>query len=171
MTAEAKTVVADVADVEATAERAALGAYLQGQRDSVLAILDGLDERAWRTSVVPSGWTPLSLLEHLGHAEQFWAQVVLAGEVPPLSWWSEGEAREVGDVAAFYRDQCARTDAILADLGLDDRPPGVLRPNLPAPVHDVRDVLLHLVEETARHAGHLDIARELLDGRTGLGPR
>jgi uncharacterized protein DUF664 len=160
-----------VPDVDATAERAALGAYLQAQRDSVLAIVDGLDQGAWRTSVVPSGWTPLSLLEHLGHAERFWAQVVLAGEVSPLPWASEGEAREVGDVVAFYRDQSARTDAIVADLDLGARPPGVFLSDLPTPVHDVRDVVLHLVEETARHAGHLDIARELLDGRTGLGPR
>jgi hypothetical protein len=38
-------------------------------------------------------------------------------------------------------------------------------------IHTVRDVVLHMIEEVARHAGHLDIARELLDGRTGLGPR
>ena len=72
---------------------------------------------------------------------------------------------------AFYRDQCDRTDAIVADLSLDDRPPGVRRPDLPAQTTDVRDVMFHLLEETARHAGHLDIARELLDGRIGLGPR
>ena len=156
---------------ETTAERAALDAYLQAQRDSALAVVDGLDEAAWRTSIVPSGWTPLSLVEHLGHAERFWAQVVLAGEVSPLPWSSDEERREVDDVVAFYRDQCARTDAILAGLRLDDRPPGVFLPDLPTEVHDVRDVVLHLVEETARHAGHLDIARELLDRQTGLGPR
>ena len=156
---------------ETTAERAALDAYLQAQRDSALAVVDGLDEAAWRTSIVPSGWTPLSLVEHLGHAERFWAQVVLAGEVSPLPWSSDEERREVDDVVAFYRDQCARTDAILVGLRLGDRPPGVFVPNLPTEVHDVRDVVLHLVEETARHAGHLDIARELLDGQTGLGPR
>ena len=160
-----------VAEVEATVERAALDAYLRAQRDSVLAILDGLDEAALRHSVVPSGWTPLSLLEHLGHAERFWAQAVLAGKVSPLPWPSDQEDRRVDDVVAFYRDQCARTDVIVAGLELDGRPPGVFRPDLPTPVHDVRDVVLHLVEETARHAGHLDIARELLDGRTGLGPR
>jgi hypothetical protein len=44
-------------------------------------------------------------------------------------------------------------------------------PDLPTDLGTVREVVLHLVEETARHAGHLDIARELLDGRTGLGPR
>ena len=102
--------------VEATAERSALGTYLQAQRDSVLAIVDGLAESAWRSSIVPSGWTPLSLVEHLGHAERFWAQVVLAGEVSPLPWSSEEERREVSDVVAFYGDQSARTDVIVAGL-------------------------------------------------------
>jgi hypothetical protein len=165
----------------ASAEREALLSYLVAQRAAVLEIVDGLDERSLRRSVVPSGWTCLGLLEHLGHAERFWAQVVLAGEVSALPWpdaegeWDPAAAlvsdRETVDVIAFYRDQCARTDTIVARLDLDDRPPGVHRVDLPAQVFDVREVVLHLVEETARHAGHLDIARELLDGRIGLGPR
>ena len=164
------------------AERAALLGYLAAQRSAVVAVVDGLDEVSLRQSVVPSGWTCLGLLEHLGHAERFWAQAVLAGEVSALPWtdepegeWDPGAAlvsdHDTADVIAFYRDQCARTDAIVARLDLDDRPPGVHRVDLPARVADVRAVLLHLLEETARHAGHLDIARELLDGRTGLGPR
>ena len=164
------------------AERGALLGYLAAQRVAVLAVVDGLDEGSLRRSVVPSGWTCLGLLEHLGHAERFWAQAVLGGEVSALPWTDEPEGEwdpaaalvsdhETADVATFYHDQCARTDAIVSGLDLDDRPPGVHRVDLPAPVADVRDVLLHLLEETARHAGHLDIARELLDGRTGLGPR
>lgn len=163
-----------------TTERLALLACLEAQRSSVLAVVTDLDARSWRRSVVPSGWTPVGLVEHLGHAERFWGQIVLAERVSPLPWWS-GEGRPqgsgfdsdapVGEVLTFYRDQAAQTDAILADLHLDDRPPGVLRPDLPTPVGDVRDVVLHLIEETARHAGHLDLARELLDGRTGLGVR
>jgi uncharacterized protein DUF664 len=164
------------------AERAALLGYLAAQRSAVVAVVDGLDEVSLRQSVVPSGWTCLGLLEHLGHAERFWSQVVLAGAVTALPWsdeaegvWDPGAAlvseHRTVDVIAFYRDQCARTDATVAGFDLDDRPPGVDRRDLPAPVGDVRDVMLHLLEETARHAGHLDIARELLDGRTGLGPR
>jgi hypothetical protein len=165
-----------------TAEREALTAYLTAQRASVLAVVEGLDGTSLRRPVVPSGWTCLGLLEHLGHAERFWAQAVLSSEVSALPWpeekddeWDPDAAfvsdHDVTDVLAFYRDQCARTDAIVAGLDLDDRPSGLRRPDLPAQVADVRDVVLHLLEETARHAGHLDIARELLDGRTGLGPR
>lgn len=170
----------------ASPERDGLLAALGAQRASVLAIVSDLDEASWRSSVVPSGWTPLGLLEHLGGAERLWGQVVLGGRVPPRSRPHAAEAgeeetgeepsgfvsdREVDDVLTFYRDQCAQTDLVLEGLALDDRPPGMRRPDLPTPVTDVRDVVLHLVEETARHAGHLDIARELLDGRTGLGPR
>lgn len=163
-----------------SAERVALRTYLDAQRSSVLAIVADLDEASWRRSVVPSGWTPLGLLEHLGHAERFWSQVVLADRVSPLPWPAGEDSgggprfvsgHAVGDVVAFYQDQSARTDEILDGFALDDRPPGVRRPDLPTPVTDVRDVVLHLIEETARHAGHLDIARELLDGHTGLGPR
>jgi hypothetical protein len=163
-------------------ERDALLGWLAAQRGAVLAVVDGLDEVSLRRSVVPSGWTCLGLLEHLGHAERFWAQAVLAGEVSPLPWTDEPEGEwdpsaalvshhRTADVVTFYADQCARTDAIVSGLDLDDRPPGVRRHDLPTRVADVREVVLHLIEETARHAGHLDIGRELLDGRTGLGPR
>lgn len=162
------------------ADRLALLAHLGAQRSSVLAIVADLDEASWRRSVVPSGWTPAGLVEHLGHAERFWSQIVLADRVPPPHWPQDEEGDDaagfvsshpISDVLDFYRDQCAQTDEILDGLALDDRPPGVRRPDLPTPVADVRDVILHLAEETARHAGHLDIACELLDGRTGRGVR
>src|SRR5215207_9999419 len=66
-----------------TAEVAALMHYLAAQRESVLAIVYGLDEADLRRSVVPSGWTPLGLIEHLGWAEHFWVEHVLAGAAPP----------------------------------------------------------------------------------------
>lgn len=166
-----------------SADRIALLAHLDVQRSSVLAIVADLDEASWRRSVVPSGWTPAGLVEHLGHAERFWSQIVLADRVTALHRPQDDEGEEddeaagfvsshpVSDVVDFYRDQCAQTDEILDGLALDDRPPGVRRPDLPTPVSDVREVIFHLAEETARHAGHLDIARELLDGRTGRGVR
>lgn len=162
----------------AFAERDSLLACLGAQRASVLAIVSDLDDTSWRSSVVPTGWTPLGLLEHLGGAERLWGQIVLVGRVSPLPW-PRAEASGAGfvsdhgvdDVIAFYRAQCRQTDRALEGLALDDQPPAVRRPDLPTSVNNVRDVVLHLVEETARHAGHLDIARELLDGRTGLGPR
>jgi hypothetical protein len=74
-------------------------------------------------------------------------------------------------VLEFYRDQCERSDAIFTALPLSS-PPRACDPGaLGEQITDLRGITLHMIEETARHAGHLDIVRELIDGRTGLGPR
>jgi Protein of unknown function (DUF664) len=161
----------------------ALLAFLAAQRDAVLSIVAGLDEDAWHRPVVPSGWTPAGLVEHLGGAEWHWFQGVVAGQQPEpepgqedLAPYDPSAATFVSDepsaeIIKFYRDQCASSDAVLAATPLSARPRG--RHNVPGQDQppDVRWVVLHMIEETARHAGHLDIARELLDGQTGLGPR
>jgi uncharacterized damage-inducible protein DinB len=156
-------------------------AFLDAQRDSVLSIVERLDEEAWHRSVVPSGWTPAGLVEHLGGAERHWFQWVVAASDAELPW-DEGlppydpEAafvcdRPSAEVIGYYRDQCARSDAVLAVTPLSAPPRGRHGdPEMDEPP-SVRWVVLHMIEETARHAGHLDIARELIDGQTGLGPR
>jgi uncharacterized damage-inducible protein DinB len=145
-------------------ERTALETFLAAQRHSALAIVDGLSDRDLRTSVVPSGWTPTSLIAHLADAEHHWFERVVNGSSAP-------RITSTGDELGGYRQQIARSDGILASFGLDDVPLGTVQPEMADRIHTVRDVVLHLIEETARHAGHLDIGRELLDGRTGLGPR
>ncbi|MEU1491688.1 DUF664 domain-containing protein [Streptomyces sp. NPDC005776] len=65
-------------------EKKALSAFLAAQRASVLAIVDGLDTQALTTPVLPSGWTPLGLIEHLGHAERHWFQRSSSGR--PNRW-------------------------------------------------------------------------------------
>jgi uncharacterized damage-inducible protein DinB len=164
---------------EAVAEendRAALSWFLQAQRISVLAIIDGLDAEALTSPVpLPSGWTPLGLIEHLGYAERHWFQEVLLGAADPLPWPDEDTplrtTRPPATVFAFYRTQCDRSDAILAATPLSTAPRGRHPNPLGAEITSLRDIVLHMIEETARHAGHLDVARELLDGTTGLGPR
>ena len=166
--------------IEDTEDQALL-AFLAAQRDAVLSIVAGLDEEAWHRSVVPSGWTPAGLVEHLGGAEWHWFQGVVAGADPDLP----GDLDETpydpaaafvsddpsAEIIGFYRDQCARSDAVLAATPLSAAPRGQHGvPGQDEPP-DVRWVVLHMIEETARHAGHLDIARELIDGQTGLGPR
>jgi uncharacterized damage-inducible protein DinB len=163
-------------------EGRALLTFLNAQRASVLAIVDGLGEDALRAPVVPSGWTPLGLIEHLGHAERHWFQDVAMGSAAPLPWPDDPDGNEDEDapfttsrpteiVFAFYRDQIGRANAVLASTPLSARP--LRRHNREGAdeVTDVRFIVLHMIEETARHAGHLDIARELIDGQTGLGPR
>jgi hypothetical protein len=162
-------------------ERRALLHFLQYQRDSVLAIVDGLDEAAWQKAVVPSGWTPAGLVQHLGDAERHWFQQVVTGSDPGLPW-DEGRpaydpdaafvcGRPAAEVAAYYREQIRRSDAVLAVTPLSAAPRGQHGDPDEAELPSLRWIVLHMIEETACHAGHLDIARELLDGRTDLGLR
>jgi len=162
-------------------ERTALGTFLRAQRRSVFAIVEGLEDRDLRRPAAPSGWTLLGMIEHLAQAERFWFQQVITGAADPLSDrdTAEPEADDrpfatslpVQDVLAFYREQTARSDKILANTPLDSCPAGHIPADMTGEIHTVRDIALHMMEEIARHAGHLDIARELLDGQTGLGPR
>jgi hypothetical protein len=155
--------------------------YLRAQRASVLAIAEDMREEDWHRSVVPTGWTPAGMIEHLGGAEWHWFQGVVAGRQPELP----GDLAEdrppydplavvfttddsSAEVVAFYRDQCAQSEAVLATVPLSAAPLGLHRRYEPP---NVRWVVLHMIEETARHAGHLDIAREFLDGTTRRGGR
>ncbi len=157
-------------------EKEALLTFLEAQRASVLAILEGLDEEALTTAVLPSGWTPLGMIEHLGYAERHWFQEVATGLAESVAWPDDDHAplttpRSPGTVFAFYRAQRERSNAIIASLPLSAPPRGHHPPPLSEETTDLRRIILHMIEETARHAGHLDVVRELLDGKTGLGPR
>jgi hypothetical protein len=155
--------------------------FLRGQRETVLAIVEGLDEEAWHRSVVPTGWTPAGLLEHLSGAEWHWFQGVVMGREPELAGDLDEDRppydrmtvvfttdESASEVVAIYRQQCAQSEAVLAVTPLSAQPVGMHEGFEPP---NVRWVVLHMIEETARHAGHLDIAREFLDGMTRLGGR
>jgi uncharacterized damage-inducible protein DinB len=159
-----------------TTEAVALRHFRDAQRASALAILDGLTDEQLRTSVLPSGWTPLGLIKHLGYAERHWFQRVFRGTAADAPWPDDDEelmtsAHPVAEVFAFYREQCERGNDLLATTPLDAKPAGRHSDDPDDEVADLRGIVLHMIEETARHLGHLDAARELLDGRTGLGPR
>jgi len=157
-------------------DKAALLTFLESQRVAVLEIIDGLGDDALTTSVLPSDWTPLGMVEHLGYAERHWFQEVLTGSATPTPWPDDDHEplntpRSKDTVFAFYRDQQAQANAIVAVTALDAKPQGRHDGDREHEVADLRWILLHMIEETARHAGHLDVVRELLDGRTGLAPR
>jgi Protein of unknown function (DUF664) len=161
--------------------------FLQRQRDAVLKIVEGLSEKAWQTPVVPSGWTVAGMLAHLGGAEHHWFQNVTAGgaEEPP-SDEEEEEQEEAGeydpnaaftcdwpsaDIIADYRAECTKSDEVLAVTPLSAAPRRLdfhPDPEYTGQITNVRWIVLHMIEETATHSGHLEIARELLDGKTGM---
>jgi Protein of unknown function (DUF664) len=154
-------------------EKDALLAALNSQREHVLGALDGLPEDALRRPALPSGWTPLGMVRHLAlEVEQFWFRGAVAGE--PITLTSGDEAWQVPpDVSAaaildLYRDQIARADAIIAATPIGAMPkwwPDFFADFPPRPL---RRTMLHVITETATHAGHLDAARELLDGTQWL---
>jgi hypothetical protein len=165
------------------ADRPALLAALEYQRTAVRSIVDGLSEAHWHTSVVPSGWTPAGLVAHLGGAERHWTcDVILShdsghpfdeefGDEPydpyapfVIDWPSS-------KVLTYYRDQTQQTDEMLATTALGSAPRGRHGTEDLEQPQSVREIVLHLIEETAAHSGHLEIARELLDGKTRLGLR
>jgi Protein of unknown function (DUF664) len=132
--------------------------FLDAQRASVLAMVDGFDEGTLRTPVVPSGWTPLGLIEHLSFAERYWFRQVAAGPAQgpaPARRAQRGRrapfsiSRPAAVVPGFYRDQCARANAVL-----DSAPPrGRAYDEIADEVTDLRWIVLHVIEETARHGG------------------
>jgi hypothetical protein len=150
-------------------ETQALLTSLNAQREHVLGALEGLSEDELRRPLLPSGWTPLGMVQHLAlEVERFWFRGAVAGE--PLTLTSGDEAwrvpAEVPGAAIFglYRDEIAKADAIIAATPIDAMPkwwPDFFTDFPPRPL---RRTILHAITETATHAGHLDVFRELTDG-------
>jgi hypothetical protein len=145
-------------------ERATLVDLLRFQRESFVRKVAGIDEAAARWSPVPSGTSLLWLTRHLTYAESVWVLGRFAGRAEAVP------ANEVPDVDSVeaaieaYRDTWQAVDEVVAAAAsLDDG----CRADERQPPVDLRWILAHLLEETARHAGHADLIREQLDGSTG----
>jgi hypothetical protein len=144
-------------------ERTTLLTALDFQRESLIANLDGLDVQAARSVSMPSGTTLFWLVEHMAQCETLWVVYRYLGAPPQADDPGARPAGTVGEAIADYRRAARRTDAVV--VGSDDLD-GLAVTELAFPVH-LRWILSHLLEETARHAGHADILRELTDGDTG----
>jgi uncharacterized damage-inducible protein DinB len=134
--------------------------YLRG---AVLRKLEGLSEEDAR-------WTPsgklislLGIVNHLTHVEWRWIDGSMRGERVSRSEeeFTPGPDNTVRAVVSAYRERAAATDAAVRSM------PSLNQPSIRDQSKDLRWVLLHLINETARHAGHADATRELLDGMTG----
>jgi hypothetical protein len=144
-------------------ERDTMLALLQYQRESLVRKVSGLDDEAARRQFVTSGTTLLWLVKHIARAERTWLLYRFAGEDLELSDDAVGADDTLPAAVDFYVATWKLVDEVVARSELDDI---ACRLDGGAPV-DLRWVLLHLLEETARHAGHADILRELIDGQTG----
>ncbi len=158
-------------------EKATYREYLTNYRLTVELKCQGMDvDQLARRSVPPSTLSLLGLVRHLAQVENHWFQRVLQGRTDPPRLFKREDDRDwdfngavadpavVDEAFVAWKAEIAEAERWLdafdeADLGRE------------LPMHDgtvaVRDVLVHVIEEYARHAGHADLLRECIDGRTG----
>ncbi|WP_131737932.1 DinB family protein [Actinomadura roseirufa] len=161
--------------ISLTDPRALLTGYLDFYREALLRKLDGLPDERLRESVLPSGWTPLELFKHLTHVEIRWLRWGFAaepvdepwGDRGPLDRWYVAPDETFAELKAAFLDVCARSRRIVAEAGLDDRAATGGRFGDQDEAPTLVWILFHLLQEYARHLGHLDVVRELADGATG----
>lgn len=147
--------------------------YLDYFRSRIVSRLDGLDDRSLRTSGLPSGWAPIEMLKHLVSMERRWVVWGFEGDVVEDPWsdqqggrWFVAASETVSDLVDLFRAGGDRTRLIVSSHALDEI--GAPGPRWDGePPATLERVLLHVLQEFARHLGHLDIARELIDGATG----
>jgi hypothetical protein len=151
-------------------EREVLEAFLDMYRDIVRRKVTGLPDEQLCQRLVPSRTTLAGLIRHLTSVEQEWFQLVLAqrpaGEVVGRladDGWAVGRGETADSMIAEYDRACEISREVASGFGLDDAAP---HPRLGHV--SLRWVYVHLIEETARHAGHADILREQTDGATGF---
>jgi hypothetical protein len=158
-------------------ERDLLGQYLDYQRQTVLAKTDGLDREEMARLLPPSALTLGGLLYHLALVEEDWMEVRFLGLAEREPWagvdWDAdpdwefraGAGMEPEQLRQRYRDACDRSRQVMSQAtGLDQLS---VKPLGNGQHFSLRWILLHLLEETARHAGHADLLREAIDGSVG----
>ena len=138
-------------------------ALLRFQRESLVSKLEGIDDEAARSSPVASGTSLLWLAKHVAYAEHLWLQHRFLGA--PLVHRNEVAPDDtIAAAVQTYRALWPALDAVIAGHDLGDQLPDPAGGEVPL---ELRWIVAHLLEEIARHAGHADILRELLDGQTG----
>ena len=154
------------------AEKDLLLAFLDQQREVVLWKLDGLtDDQLRQRSLSPSSLYLLGLVKHVAGAEQYWLCQLFGRPAEPASLATSDEAElDEGDttesVLAYYTRARAASDRAITELDLDTTATTWLGDTV-----TLRWAILHMIEETARHAGHADLIREHIDHSTGYLPR
>jgi uncharacterized damage-inducible protein DinB len=157
-------------------ERGTLTDFLQGYRQTFELKCQGLDaEQLARRSVPPSNMSLLGLIRHMADVERYWYREVLSGEDAPRRYrtsedrdadfnGARSDPSVVDDAWASWRQEVAYAERCVdafEDLGM------TVTLGDEAEELAVREVLVHMIEEYARHCGHADLLRERIDGRVG----
>jgi uncharacterized damage-inducible protein DinB len=151
-------------------EKGTLEGFLDWQRATVLWKVEGLSDADLRRPMTASGMTMLGVVKHLAYVERWWFQTVFLDRDVSYPWTDEDpdadfriEPEEsTADVLALYTQETAEARAIVEAAPLDDESTHPRRTG-----YSLRWILAHMLEETARHNGHLDLMREVIDGVTG----
>jgi uncharacterized damage-inducible protein DinB len=151
-------------------EKESLHASLDRQRDVVLWKVDGLSDEQLRAAFTPSGTNLLGLVKHLASVEYSWFCQTFGRDTEPLPFDDDDENADLrveasettADIVAFYQRARTAADSVITESTVGDTGTSWAGETV-----SLRWVLIHMIEETARHAGHLDIGRELADGATG----
>ena len=156
---------------QAGAERDTLTGFLDFLRATVVLKVSGLTDEQSRRALLDTSplMTPAGIVKHLTAVERWWFSQVLADADVPFLFDKvdhdfEFRLTDEDTVAAVldrYTEECARSRSVVEAMSLDDVARRRKRDM------SVRWVLTHMIEETARHAGHLDLLRESIDGTTG----
>jgi len=147
--------------------------YLDYFRSVMVSKLQGLGDDELRASRLPSGWTPLELLKHLTYVELRWLVWGFEGEPVAQPWgdrrderWYVAGDESLADLVEALQAQGARSRLVVQSHELSDiGRPGERWEGAPPPT--LERVLFQLLQEYARHVGHLDVVRELVDGEVG----
>lgn len=160
-------------------ELADLRAFLDAQRATLRRQVAGLDAAQLAHRLEPSTMTLGGMLKHLAYVEDFWLHVILLDEAPTppfgaVDWskdrdwdWRTAVEDSPAELHRLFEDAVARSDAAL-DAVVDPEARAARGRRRTSTPPTVRWLLLHMVEEYARHCGHADLIRESIDGATGL---
>lgn len=151
-------------------EQESLLAALERHRDAILWKIDGLTDEQLRTAMTPSGLSPIGLVKHLAAVEYGWFCAPFGRPHETLPFDDDDENADLiladdettDDVLAFSRRARAAANAAVDEIDLDATGTAWFGEEV-----SMRWVMIHMLEELARHAGHMDVMRELIDGTTG----
>lgn len=144
--------------------------FLDHVRSVMIRKVEGVDAEGLRMSPVDSGTCLGGLIKHLAYVERWWFQAVWRSDPVEFPWTDEDPDAEfrldsddtAESLIALYRHECDISRRLVEDSDLDDTIPwrdGRM---------SLRWIMVHMIEETARHCGHADIIREIIDGQVGV---
>jgi uncharacterized damage-inducible protein DinB len=153
-------------------ERELLNGFLDWYRAVVQNKVRDLSYEDATRTMTPTGLSSLGIVKHLAFVEQSWFKVRFAAEADKVHWDADDSDADfriepgetIASIIDFYRGAVGDSRRIAAGAPLDD----ITKSESPHYGHvSLRWILVHMIEETARHAGHLDLMREQIDGKTG----